>query len=87
MEQRSEPSSDWDHLLEAAIQAERQARRLARSASAGTREQAAGAATATRLHEFIHDVRLAMGRRRTNVAAYRSVFEQIVPPIRAAAGG
>jgi hypothetical protein len=86
MDRGSSVQGGWDELLADAIEAEREARRLAAEQPDGSPEQAAGAATATRLREFIRDVRLAARRGRTNTPAYRSVFEQIVPPIRARIG-
>jgi hypothetical protein len=76
-------TSGWAALVEEAEEALRHARRLASERPAGSADQAAAASLVTRLPEFIRDVRLAGGRGRTNDALYRSVFEQLVPPLRA----
>lgn len=78
-------ATGWAELLREAEEALRLARRLASERPAGSADQAAVASLATRLPEFIRDVRLASRRGRTNEAAYRSVFEQLVPALRALA--
>jgi len=75
----------WKGILEDADVALRDARRVAADRPSGTAEQAAAASMVTRLPEFIRDVRLAVRRRRSNPAAYRSVFEQLITSLRAIA--
>lgn len=81
------PTTDtaWATLIDEAEEALRIARRLASERPAGSPDQAAAASMATRLPEFIRDVRLAVRRGRTDQPAYRSVFEQLVTTLRAVA--
>ena len=51
----------------------------------GVADQAVAASLATRLPEFIRDVRLAVRRGRADEPAYRSVFEQLVTGLRSLA--
>jgi hypothetical protein len=74
---------DWDALIGEAEEALRRARRLASERPPGSADQAAAASLATRLPEFIRDLRVAARRGRTNEPAYRSVFEQLVTALRA----
>ena len=75
----------WTALLEEVDAALRDARRLAAERPVGTADHATAASLVTRLPEFERDVRLAIRRGRTNTAAYRSVFEQLVTSLRAIA--
>jgi hypothetical protein len=80
----SEPSG-WSVLLGEAEAALRDARRLASERPADAPDRAVAESLVVRLPEFIGEVRLAAGRGRTNVSAYRSVFEQMVSSLRAIA--
>ncbi|HYL41699.1 MAG TPA: hypothetical protein VET90_10350 [Candidatus Binatus sp.] len=74
-------TSGWETLLGEAEGALRRARRAASEGQPGSADQAAAASLVVRLPEFIRDVRLAERRGRTNLSAYRSVFEQLVPSL------
>ena len=73
----------WAALIDQAEEALRVARRVASERPAGSPDQAAAASMTTRLPEFLRDVRRAAHRGRTDAAAYRSVFEQLVTTLRA----
>ena len=74
-------TASWETLLDEAEDALRRARLQAAGRPSGSVEQAAAVGLVVRLPEFIRDVRLAQRRGRTNLAAYRSVFEQLVPAL------
>ncbi|HJW22430.1 MAG TPA: hypothetical protein VJ506_08390 [Candidatus Limnocylindrales bacterium] len=73
----------WTALIGEAEEALRLARRVASERPAGSAEQAAATSLVTRLPEFIRDLRIAARRGRSNEALYRSVFEQLVPALKA----